>query len=68
MSKSSAAREVRDLVREAERQGWRVRERGAHFTLFAPDGVGIVTVAKTPSDRRWRANTLAQLRRHGFQG
>ena len=38
MSKSSAAREARDLVHEAERQGWRVRDNGAHHTLYAPNG------------------------------
>lgn len=63
---SNAAKEVRELVREAERQGWRVDATGAHYRLYSPDGVTIVTLAKTPSDHRWRENTIAKLRKGGF--
>lgn len=60
-------KEVRELVEEAEAQGWRIRvQSNGHVTMFAPDGVGIVRVAGTPSDFRWRANTIAKMRRHGF--
>ena len=60
-------KEVRELVAEAERQGWRVELRpNGHWRLLAPDGVGMLTVAGTPSDRRWKANSIARMRRHGF--
>jgi hypothetical protein len=63
---SNAAREARELVAEATRQGWRVKDSGAHYRLYSPYGVTIVAVAKTPSDHRWRDNSLAKLRRGGF--
>ncbi|HEV8656936.1 MAG TPA: hypothetical protein VGR85_15630 [Candidatus Limnocylindria bacterium] len=61
-------KEVRELVQEAGRQGWRCELRkGGHWLCFAPDGVGRVSIASTPSDHRWRANTIAKMRRHGFR-
>lgn len=61
-------KEVRELVKEAERQGWRRRELpSGHVQLYAPDGTTIVTLPGTPSGGRWRANAVAQLRKGGFQ-
>lgn len=61
-------REVRELVREAKRQGWRVEQlKSGHIRLYAPDGKHIVHVSGTPSDRRTLANTIADMRRYGFQ-
>jgi hypothetical protein len=55
------------LVKEAEGQGWRVqRTKKGHWRLLAPDGVGIVIAAGTPSDRRGFDNTVASMRRYGF--
>lgn len=64
---SNAAKEARELVEAARKQGWRVRDEGPHFLLFSPDGKTRVTIAKTPSDgRHWRQNSIAKLRRGGF--
>ena len=61
-------KEVRELVEEAERQGWRRRELASgHVQLLSPDGTTIVTIAGTPSRGRWRANAIARLRRGGFR-
>lgn len=61
-------KETRAIVREAERQGWRVEVGGGgHLTLYAPDGEGVVTVAATPSDYRSLENSISDLRKHGFQ-
>lgn len=60
-------KEVREVVEEAGLQGWRVEvQSNGHVRLFAPNGVGMVWVAGTPSDHRWKANTIAKMRRHGF--
>ncbi len=60
-------KEVRKLVAQLERQGWRVELRGSgHYLAFSPDGKTIVLFASTPSDHRWRKNTIARLRRGGF--
>jgi hypothetical protein len=49
----SPRKELKDLLAAAAAQGWRVeRRRSGHYALYAPDGVGIVIAAGTPSDRR----------------
>jgi hypothetical protein len=60
-------KEVREVVEEAQRQGWHCVERSnGHWMCLAPDGAGIVWIAGTPSDHRWKKNTIAKMRRHGF--
>jgi len=55
------------LVDEAVRQGWRCELRkSGHWRCFAPDGIGQLTIAGTPSDHHWKANSIARMRRHGF--
>lgn len=61
-----ASKEVRELCREAKRQGWEVEESGSHVWLIAPDAFR-VRIASTPSDHRWLANTVARMRPHGFK-
>ena len=56
-----------ELVATAEAQGWRIKELRRHSVmLLAPDGLGKVTLASTPSDHRALANTIARMRRLGF--
>lgn len=60
-------KEVRELVAEAERQGWRCELRkSGHWMLFPPNGMGPVVMAGTPSDHHWKRNTIAKMRRAGF--
>jgi len=36
-------KELREMLDEAERQGWRIEHgRGGHYTAYAPDGKSIV--------------------------
>lgn len=61
-------KDVRALVREAERQGWMaVRLTSGHVQLLSPDGTTIVVLPGTPSSQRWRTRAIAQLRKGGFQ-
>ncbi len=60
-------KEARELVREAERQGWRVEPIGDGYQLYAPDGETIVTIHVTESDVRALRNTIARMRRVGFR-
>jgi hypothetical protein len=61
-------REIRALVRKLEAQGWRVVDGGKHLKAFPPDRTKpMVTLAKTPSDRRSIKNAMSQLRRSGAQ-
>lgn len=59
--------DLRKIIREAERQGWRVETtRGGHLSFYAPDGENIVTTGSTPSDRRSLDNHIARMRKYGF--
>jgi predicted RNA binding protein YcfA (HicA-like mRNA interferase family) len=65
---AAAKKELKEISREAERQGWRVgKTKKGHAQFFAPDGEGIVTAAGTPSDHRSIDNLIAMLRRYGFK-
>jgi hypothetical protein len=63
----ASAKEVKEIIRAARRQEWRVKttKRG-HVQFFAPDGESIVTSSGTPSDPRALANLIAQLRKYEF--
>lgn len=60
-------KELREILREAERQGWRVVRGSKHFKLYAPDGKTIVTAPTTPSDWRAIRDVIARMRRAGFR-
>ena len=56
-------RDVRELVRDLEAHGWRVKPSRRHLKLVAPTG-RVVCMSRTPSDRsRALQNQLADLRR-----
>lgn len=59
---------LKDVVRAAREQGWRVEERGDAGTVFySPDKQHPpIRWAATPSDFRAPRNNLARLRRAGF--
>lgn len=60
------SKEVRDLIRRAEEQGFQVkRTRRGHY-MIKKDGKPVTTVSGTPSDRDSLKNCLAQLKRAGF--
>lgn len=60
-------RDVRALIAELERQGWRVSIRGSgHAMAFAPDGSTKVTLPGTPSTRDWLRRIEPHLRRGGY--
>jgi predicted RNA binding protein YcfA (HicA-like mRNA interferase family) len=65
---ASAKKDLKKILREAERQGWQVRQtKNGHWQAFSPDGAGIVTTGGTPSDHKALKNFVAQLRRYGFK-
>jgi hypothetical protein len=64
---TSAQKEWKKIKRESERQGWRWKATKSGEQGYAPDGVGIVTVHKTPSDSHALDNTLSLMRRYGFK-
>lgn len=63
---ASAKKELKEIIKAAEGQGWRVKERKGHYLFLAPDGINKVTVAGTPSDHRALNNSIARLRRYGL--
>lgn len=62
----SARKDVKKLVKEAEKQGWGVVNKTDGWQLLAPDGENIVTVHKTPSSRAIR-HYVADMRKFGFE-
>jgi hypothetical protein len=60
-------REMRRLLAEVERAGWRMRPSKHGFLVYPPQG-SPVTVPGTPGDVRSVRNTAAQLRRAGLIG
>jgi hypothetical protein len=61
----SYTQDVRQLVRKLKRQGYLLEEtkRGSHWEVRTKAGERVATFPSTPSDRRWRDNTLADIRR-----
>lgn len=63
-----SAKEIKKIIKEAERQGWRVEMRSKHYMAFPPDkSHGPVTLPVSPSDHRAVKNVLSEMRRRGFQ-
>jgi len=62
-------KDIREIIDEARRQGWRVDiAKSGHIKLFPPDRtLSPVVLAGTPSDHRWRENTVALMRQRGFR-
>ncbi|MCY4726685.1 hypothetical protein NYO98_10385 [Nocardioides sp. STR2] len=61
-------KDVRQLMKAAKREGLEVATQGDHLRVTNPATGEWTTVAKTPSDYRWRKNCLVHLRRIGFRG
>lgn len=58
---------TREIVRELERQRWRVEPTAkGHFKAYPPDGRAMVTFGPVGNDPRAIKNIIAQLRRSGF--
>ena len=61
-----ADKEIVKLIKELERQGWRVERGSKHFIAYSPDtSVRPITIPGTPSDHRSLKNLRAELRRGG---
>ena len=56
---------VARFVRELEAQGWRRKPGRRHVKLLSPDGVSMMVVALTPSDRRALTNMRALAKKIG---
>lgn len=62
----SSKRDVQQLVREAEQQGWVIlRTKNNHLKWLSPLG-GIVYSSSTPSDHRALENLRRDLRVYGL--
>lgn len=49
----SAKKELKELVKAAEKQGWRVKKtKKGHLMFLAPDGVNKLTTGGTPGDHK----------------
>jgi hypothetical protein len=60
-------KEVRELVKAAKKQGWRVKQTKKGYLLLDPSGQHKEQVHMTPSDPRGLCDSLSRMRRFGFQ-
>lgn len=61
-------KELREILKAAESNGWRVEERSDGYMLFPADpSQSPIKLHRTPSDRRTLANTTAELKRRGLR-
>jgi hypothetical protein len=60
-------KDIRKLCKELSRQGFDIRATRRGHLLVERGGVVVAGLAGTPSDHRSIKNSLAQLRRAGFQ-
>ena len=67
MAKSSLSKEAKKLVKQAEAQGFRVKEKKNGWMLLTPNGQGSVMIHKTQGDQAALRNDIARLCRYGFK-
>lgn len=60
---ATLAKDLKTLMKAAEKQGWRIEKGRKHIKWFAPDGVTIIVSGNTESGRA--ANHLARLKGTG---
>lgn len=63
---SSAQKDLRALLDQAEQQGFTVTKQRRHYRITCPSGQPIFS-SFTPSDWRSLRNLRSQLRREGFR-
>ena len=61
------AAEIKTLITQAQRQGWRIDLRCDRLFLYAPEEAGVVVVDGTPADRRALDQIVERMRRYGFE-
>ncbi|WP_434315824.1 hypothetical protein [Leifsonia sp. P73] len=60
---------IEPLLAKLESQGWHIKPKKMGWMCFPPDPtLSGVLIHKTPSDHRWYANALSQLRQRGYEG
>lgn len=59
-------KDTKKLIRNLERQGWRVEQRGSLIQAYSPDGATLISFHSTESDHRAMRNTIARLRKGGY--
>lgn len=62
-------KDFKKLIRQAEKQGWRVetKKKSGTVMLFPPNGMSPVPIHHTNSDRKALRNTIAVMKQRGFQ-
>ena len=63
----SLKKDVKEIVRAADKQGWKVKTKRKGYMLYDPSGRHMEMLHKTPSDPRGLRNAVARMRRYGFR-
>lgn len=65
---ASYQKEVKKLLREAEKQNWRIEEKKKGWMVYSPNGVTKVLIHKTASDSQHAlGNAISLMRAGGFR-
>jgi hypothetical protein len=64
---ASYRKAAKRLLREAEAQGWRVKDKTKGWMLMSPDGVTKVMIHKTASNHHALDNAISEMRAGGFE-
>ena len=59
-------KDLRKILKEAEKQGFEVRHTSDGHPMVYRNGEFVTQSATSPSDRRGQKNLIAALRRYGF--
>lgn len=60
-------KEVKEIVKAAKSQGWRVEDRTKGYALYDPNGEHMEILHKTPSAPAGLKKSISRMRRHGFE-
>jgi hypothetical protein len=60
-------KEVLEVVAEARKQGWGVKEKKKGWALLDPSGDHLEILHKTPSDPKGLRHSVSRMRKYGFK-
>lgn len=54
---------IKKLMKNLRHSGWRIDDSGKHYQAYSPDGVSIITIARSPSCPFALKNIQAEIKR-----
>lgn len=64
---TSYQKDIKKLIKQAEAQGWRRKDKKSGWMLYSPDGTTQVMIHKSASDARALGNIISLISDGGFK-